>query len=162
MAEKNITINVKTTDGYDNLYPETYADIVNYDETKTVKDKIEEIDNNKADKTYVDTQVETKGNCDIILAENKYIYISNWYSLTNTYLTTDDYNAMVDDGVTKYADIAVSGITDEYFATVAPEEKQKYNMVSANVTHSGYVRVYVKETPTSTVTINSIIAIKGV
>ena len=78
MAKKNITINVKTIDGYDNLYPETYADIVNYDETKTVKGKIDEIDSN----------ITTLNNG----KENKATYVSYtmpvWTSATFTNLET--------------------------------------------------------------------------
>lgn len=61
MAEKNVKINVKTSAGYDSLYPKTKGSIVDFDNADTtltssnLEDAIKELDNNIIKKTIQST-----------------------------------------------------------------------------------------------------------
>ena len=118
--------------------------------------------NLKADKTYVDTQVAAKGNTETIIEENISVLSSAWNTIISTYLNTTDYNAMVDDGATKYADITLSSITSNHRIKAEPEESQKYNLLGKIVSYNGGFRIYAKETPTSTIYLRSVEATKVV
>lgn len=112
--------------------------------------------------TFGSNLVNKSGNTEIMIKKNLVIPTTSWKAVNSDFLSTTEYNNIVNKGGKFMADIDVIGVTDSWIANIKVDYYGSNLLIDDNLSYNGKIRLYSKVAPEKDITLLSIVLNKEV